>query len=76
MRPTEYVVLWCDSPLGLISLRVQDDGTPVTFTELQIPPDIQICERAKEVFKVLNEKDGTKIAVPFNSLFAFFGWEV
>jgi hypothetical protein len=76
MNPTEYVVVWCDSPLGLLSTRVNDRGEPVRFLESEIPPEIRILGTATQVFEVLRAKDGTKIAVPYESLPFFFGWEL
>lgn len=69
-----YAVVWCDSPLGLVSVRVDRLGEPCSYIRSEIPPQIALCENAAEVFTTLGRRDGTKIAVPYNSLYIFFGW--
>jgi hypothetical protein len=76
MRPTEYIVVWCDSPLGLISHRVREDDGLITYTESEIPPSIPVVTSAREAFRLLNFKDGSKVAVPYKSVEFWFGWEV
>jgi hypothetical protein len=76
MRPTEYIVVWCDSPLGLISHRVRENDTLITYLENEIPPTIPIITSAREAFRLLNFKNGDKVAVPYESVEHWFGWEV
>lgn len=76
MVPTEYLIVWCDSPLGLISHRVHEDDSPILYTHGDIPPGIAIPDTANEVFKILSRRAGDKVAVSSYDVPLYFGWEL
>ncbi len=68
----KVVVVWCDSPAGLISTRIDEDGSPVEFDMSQV--DLDVVYDETDLFKVLGRKDGTKVALPIGLVEDCLGW--
>ena len=71
----DFVVVWCDSPLGLISVRIDSRGNPVIYNKAELPNTVAVPEDLTEIFAILSKRDGTLVAVPANSLNLTFGWK-
>lgn len=68
------IIVWCDSPLGLISTRVNEDGRPVFFSGSELDESIPCLSDDREVFAILRKRDGTKIAIRDYNVKSLFGW--
>ncbi len=77
MRPEQCLIVWCDSPLGLISTRVDEDGQPVRYTVDHVDPDVApVVTHTRAIFDILRKKDGTKIAIPTPYVTQTLGWTI
>lgn len=71
-----YIVVWCDSPLGLISTRVYNNGKPVTYCSRDLPSTVRIPGTTEGIFAILNKRDGTMVALHEAAVRSTFGWDI
>lgn len=77
MKTNECIVVWCDSPLGLVSTRVDESGLPVRFVIDNIDPTVAtLATHHRTVFDILKQKDGTKVAIPVPYVKQTLGWNI
>jgi hypothetical protein len=69
------IIVWCDSPSGLISTRVDSNDQILQFTDEQLP-EIEILTQPEKVFDILKRQDGTKIAIPLQYVSDILGWDL
>ena len=68
------IIVWCDSPLGLISTRVDEQGKPVVYDISAVDDTVALPTTVDEVFAILNRRDGQKVAVRKDAVELLFGW--
>ena len=68
------LVVWCESPHGHISTRVDEQDNPIVYESTDLV-DIPVCWDLEDSFAILGKKDGMKIAIPTGQVSEVLGWE-
>lgn len=74
---SKYIVIWKDEPGQQVSTVVDSNNAPIKRDEEYLKTNkIELLDNEAEVFQVLSEADGEKVAVTPELARATLGWEV